>query len=418
MKDPIRHDLQRPVDARLAKAKEGGWKGSGLFPGTRHVARSVEDVRALSGKTKPGDQVVLTGDDWKDARFTFAAWGTEAAPILFTAENARFTGVSQFTFHGEHLVIAGLEFRDQTITEQHTVMLRLGLDAQRPATRCIVSGAKFLNCNTARHELRMWQLTVWGADNTIHDCEFRDYRAFGQCIVAGELPPPDFRLGLHILDCRFIDRPKVDDENGYEIIQIGGSGQMARPSGVLIAGNTFENCDGESEILTLKASDMVVRDNTFRGCQGALSLRMGDRILVQGNLFDGAGKPRTGGVGVMGADHIIVGNTFRDLREPRNQFQWTIYMPCGSSEKTEDERRGYGRAQNILITGNRFERCETLIAAGIYPRPEYPLRPRNIHVRGNVFTGTKAASAFGYVAPDVTGALPKELHEAGNQFFP
>jgi hypothetical protein len=92
---------------------------------------------------------------------------------------------------------------------------------------------------------------------------------------------------LHVLNNRFINRPKLDNQNGYEIIQIGWSGEKARSAGSLIQGNTFENCDGEDEIITVKASDVVVRGNTFLGCQGALSLRHADRVLVQENVFDG-----------------------------------------------------------------------------------------------------------------------------------
>ncbi|MBM4083460.1 MAG: hypothetical protein FJ272_01585, partial [Planctomycetes bacterium] len=233
----------------------------------------------------------------------------------------------------------------------------------------------------------------------------------------GELPA-DGLLGLHILNNRFLDRPKIDNQNGYEIIQIGGSGEMARPSGVLIQGNTFENCNGENEILTLKTSDVFVRCNTFSGCKGVLSLRMGDRMLVQRNLFDGNGRSNTGGVGVEGAGHVIIENTFRHLRAPRNYHFWPLLMACASSEKTGDDRQGYGRVKNVLIAENYFDHNDARIAVGTYPRPEYPLLPKDIWVRNNVFIGTTASSPFDYVAPDPTGAMQKTIHESGNQFRP
>ncbi|MBK8092523.1 MAG: hypothetical protein IPK32_11230 [Verrucomicrobiaceae bacterium] len=58
----LRLDLQRPIDPRLAKIESGDF-GSGQV----HVARAAVEVRALSGKLKPGDQLVLSGTAWKDA---------------------------------------------------------------------------------------------------------------------------------------------------------------------------------------------------------------------------------------------------------------------------------------------------------------------------------------------------------------
>lgn len=48
----------------------------------------------------------------------------------------------------------------------------------------------------------------------------------------------------------------------------------------------------------------------------------------------------------------------------------------------------------------------------------YPLLPHDIHVRGNVFTGTTATSAFDYIAPEFKGQPAKDLQESGNQFMP
>jgi poly(beta-D-mannuronate) lyase len=367
---------------------------------------------------KPGDRLTLTGGEWRDARFTFEGHGTMAAPILVRAEGMQFTGAASLTFAGGHLVISGLEFINQVVTQQHHVIFRLGVDAKKPATNCVVHRVRFVNCNAPLEQwtkLRMWLMTVWGADNTVAHCTFADMKTFGQMIAAGEMPPGG-RLGLHLLHNRFLDRPKLDDQNGYEIVQIGGSGEMARPSGCLIAGNTFENCSGENEILTLKVSDIFVRQNTFRACQGVVSLRMGDRMLVQGNTFDGAGRVSCGGVGIEGRDHVVIENTLRDLRSAKNFYVWPMLLVAASSEVTGADRSGYGRVKNILIAENRFERCEGGIAAGTYLRPEFPLLPQNVHVRRNVFTGTRQTTPFGFIADDPM--LKRELHESENVFEP
>jgi hypothetical protein len=92
---------------------------------------------------------------------------------------------------------------------------------------------------------------------------------------------------------------------------------------------------------------------------------------------------------------------------------------AASAENVADDMEGYGRVKNVLIANNRFEHCEKRIAAGIYPRPQYPLLPQNITVRDNVFIGNKdVTSAFDFIAPDASGVFVKELHESGNSFQP
>ena len=105
--NPLRADLQRPVDPRLLKILERGVLGSRLFRGKVRTARNAAEVRALSGRLEPGDQLVLAAGTWRDARFTFAGRGRRAAPILVRPETPGgvvFTGASEVIFRGEDLV--------------------------------------------------------------------------------------------------------------------------------------------------------------------------------------------------------------------------------------------------------------------------------------------------------------------------
>ena len=110
---------------------------------------------------------------------------------------------------------------------------------------------------------------------------------------------------------------------------------------------------------------------------------------------------------------MLIGNTFRNLIKPRDYYFRTMSMMAASAENCCDDIEGYGRAKNILIANNRFEQNDTRIAAGTYPRPNYPLLPQNIRVRNNVFVGAAAQSAFDFVAP---GTSANELREEGNLF--
>jgi len=420
----LRLDLQRPVDPRLERLKTGAVAESGLFTGKVHVARTAADVRSLSDKLKPGDQLVLASGEWKDVRFAFSGRGTEAAPILVRPEkpgSVVFSGTTEVAFYGCHLIVMGLEFKRVNPTTDKAVIFRLGRSEEQPAEHCIVTNLRFEDCGSPSTEdwprIHLWLMTVRGRDNTVANSVFTGLKNIGQMLGAANLPADGLQR-LHVVNNRFSDRPKIDNQNGYEILQIGWSGEKAKSAGSLIQGNTFENCDGENEIISLKASDIVVRDNQFNRCQGVLSLRAANRVLVQGNLFDGRSKPNTGGITLEGSDHVVIGNIFRNLKKPGSYYFWAIAMLAASAENYGDngDVAGYGRARNILIAGNRFEQCDARIAAGAYPRKEYPLLPKNIVVRDNVFTGTDATSAFDYIAPDPTGGLLKELHETGSRF--
>lgn len=423
---PLRLDLQRPVDPRLEQLQTVNPAASGLFAGKLHLARTAAEVRSLSGHLAPGDQLVLAGGEWKDARFAFSGRGTQAAPILVRPDqpgSVVFGGSSEVAFSGCHLIVTGLEFKQVNPSADNAVIFRLGRSEEDPAEHCIVTNLRFENCGSPSPsdwpKRRLWLMNVRGRDNTVANCVFAGLKNIGQMLGAANLPAAGLQR-LHVIHNCFRDRPKIDNQNGYEILQLGWSGERARPSGSLIQGNTFESCDGENEIISLKASDMVVRGNQFHACQGVLSLRAANRVLVQDNLFDGHDKPNTGGITLEGSDHVLIGNRFRNLKKPGSYYFWPIAMLAASAENYGDngDVAGYGRAKNILVAGNHFERCDARIAVGAYPRREFPLLPKNIVVRDNTFTGTDATSPFDYIAPDPAGTLPQELHLETNRFAP
>src|SRR5262249_22564364 len=72
----------------------------------------------------------------------------------------------------------------------------------------------------------------------------------------------------------------------------------------LVEYNLFEQCNGDPEVVSDKTSDNIYRFNTIVNCKGHLSLRDGDRCLVQGNLIFNS----SGGIRVYGSDHFVFNN--------------------------------------------------------------------------------------------------------------
>jgi poly(beta-D-mannuronate) lyase len=94
--------------------------------------------------------------------------------------------------------------------------------------------------------------------------------------------------------------------NGAETIQIG---QRAIPHSdlrpeTLVEDNEFVRCNGEAEIISVKTSGNIIRNNRFRDCKGELVMRHGHNNTITGNQFEGG----SGGIRLSGQAHVVAGN--------------------------------------------------------------------------------------------------------------
>ena len=79
------------------------------------------------------------------------------------------------------------------------------------------------------------------------------------------------------------------------------------PATVLLSIILFEDCDGENELISVKASRVTVRYNTIRNCPAQFTLRHGNFNQVYGNYFI-----NTPGLRIFGDDHLIHSNHFEN----------------------------------------------------------------------------------------------------------
>jgi poly(beta-D-mannuronate) lyase len=114
-------------------------------------------------------------------------------------------------------------------------------------------------------------------------------------------------------------------------------------SGTVVETNLFERCDGELEIISSKSCENIYRGNTFLECGGMLTLRHGNRCRVEGNFFLGKGKRGSGGVRVIGEDHVVVNNYIDGVVQ--GGFWVTAGIP-------DSPLVGYFQAKNCLIAFN------------------------------------------------------------------
>ena len=188
----------------------------------------------------------------------------------------------------------------------------------------------------------------------------------------------------HIDHNDFGPRPPLG-RNGGETMRVGYSYQSMFSSAALVEQNLYDRCDGEIEIISSKSCDNIYRDNTFLNCSGMLTLRHGNRCTVEGNFFMGGHNKGSGGIRVIGEDHVIV-NNYMEAINNRSAFWIT-------SGIQDSPLVGYFRAQRGLIAFNTIADSKGPyidLDAGM-GTSNRTLMPLNITFANNLFSLPKGA---------------------------
>jgi poly(beta-D-mannuronate) lyase len=323
---------------------------------------SVRELTGIADKVVPGDSIVMADGTWTNGAIVFQARGTAAKPVTLRAETAGkvlLKGESSLSIDGEYLVVSGLSFSGGT-SERPAVELR-GRYCRLTDTAVTGGMYKFL-------------VHVRGAENRVDHCYLADKTSVHPTLqVEVEGKPNHHRIDNNY----FGPRPPLG-RNGGETIRVGYSHQSMTNSATVVERNLFEQCDGENEIISNKSCENIYRFNTFRECGGMFTLRHGNRCRVEGNFFLGNGKRGSGGIRVIGEDHIVINNYIEAVRE--GGFWITSGIP-------DSPLNGYFQARNCLIAFNTFVDSPGPaidLAAGL-GRSRRTLRPENITIANNLF---------------------------------
>ncbi len=269
------------------------------------------------------------------------------------------TGQSSVEIDGEHLVVAGLFLKGVTGTKES---VRLA------GKHCRLTDTVILDA-TSKFYVRLF-----GVENRVDHCELSGKTSDSPTLqVEAEGTPNHHRIDHNL----FGPRPPLG-RNGGETIRVGYSHQSLTESGTLVEHNLFDRCDGEIEIISNKSCGNIYRANTFLDCAGMLTLRHGNRCLVEGNFFLGHHKRGSGGIRVIGEDHTIVNNYIDGVE--KGGFWVTSGIP-------DSPLNGYYRARNILIAFNTVVDSQgpgVELDAG-FGTSRRSLRPENITIANNVF---------------------------------
>jgi poly(beta-D-mannuronate) lyase len=324
---------------------------------------SAAEINEVIGKLQAGDAVVMAGGTWKDQEIRFRAEGTAERPITLRAETpgkTLLTGESSLTIEGEHVVVTGLNMKD----------------GKKATNGIFVAGkhCRLTECSVTDSTYKFF-VHLGGTENRMDHCYLAGKTSESPTLqIEAEAQP-----NHHLIDHNhFGPRPPLG-RNGGETMRVGYSWQSMSNSATVVEHNLFDRCDGELEIISNKSCENVYRNNTFLDCAGMLTLRHGNRCLVENNFFIAHHKRGSGGIRVIGEDHKIINNYIDGV------YQGGIWITSGIENSP---LKGYFRAHNVVIAFNTIvdSRGPCVDVSAGMGTSQRTLYPENITIANNLFS--------------------------------
>jgi poly(beta-D-mannuronate) lyase len=328
-----------------------------------HPVASATDIRNAASIVKPGDVLVMSDGVWRDQPIVLRGKGTADKPITLRGETPGkviLTGKSSVVIEGEHLVMSGVLLKDCELTGDGVKLV--GTDCR--LTDSAVAGGK-----------HKFFVHLFGTSNRVDHCYLAGKTNDSPTLQVEVEGRPNY----HRIDHNYFGPRPPLERNGGETIRVGYSHQSMTNSSTFVDHNLFDRCDGELEIISNKSCENIYRGNTFVDCAGTLTLRHGNRCLVEGNFFLGHHKKGSGGIRVIGEDHVIVNNYIEGVT------QGGLWITAGIPNS---ELKGYFQARNCVIAFNTIVESDgpcLQLDAGM-GTSRRTLLPENITIATNLFS--------------------------------
>jgi len=361
-----------------------------------HKVSSAADIARVADTAKPGDVVVMADGTWENQVVVFKGKGTAEKPITLKAATPGkvvLTGKSSLTIDGDYLVVSGVFLKDGQLTGDG---VKLAGHACRLTECAVVDGTyKFF-------------VHFFGTENRMDHCYLAEKTTESPTLQVEVQGQPNH----HQIDHNHFGHRPALGRNGGETMRIGYSHQSMTNSQTTVEFNLFERCDGELEIISNKSCENTYRFNTFLDCAGMVTLRHGNRCVVESNFIIGHHKRGSGGIRVIGEGHRIINNYIDGV------YQGGFWVTSGIPDSPLN---AYFQARDCVIAFNtvvdsRGPCIEQDAGIGTSKRT---LRPANITIANNVFTvpsgGTllkgKEGEGFKWMGNVATAAAPLAEHQ-------
>jgi len=276
---------------------------------TMFSGRDISDKETLNialRTVSAGDTIFLSAGTFKNWEASIDLSGTKDNPIVISGSKNALTVFSDtikgnpfFRIKGQHIVLTSIEFSNTTFRYPIVV-----LDS---CSHSSISTCTFKDNTAMKQFNHMVSVSGIGSSNKIVKCTF-DNIANGQLVsirIREKYPTKTI-----ISQNTFRNIPPNKYGNGAESIQVGQDQVaygMAEPK-VIVEQNKFIRCNGESEIISNKASGNIYRNNRFEDCEGAIVMRGGHECEIYENEFQGGRM----GVRLNGTRHHVHSNVINN----------------------------------------------------------------------------------------------------------
>ena len=346
------------------------------------VARTmpVSSASALQPTWQPGDTLLFASGSYSNQTLTIKGSGTADAPIVLKAQGAgqtSFAGTSTLTIQGNYIEVEGLTFTGSyTGNSGHIIQFH------NSSSHCRLTNCRIVSYNPSDATKDTKWVSLRGTENRVDHCYFENKTNTGTLLVvwleSGVVPS-------HQIDNNHFYRrtPNVDEQgkelNGQEIIRVGDSSSSMQDACCRVENNLFEECDGEIETISNKSCGNIYRTNTFLNCSGSLTLRHGNRCVVENNRFYGNHKSASGGVRIIGEGHTVCNNYFESLAG--NNYRAGICIVRGKENSALHE---YFQVKDATVRGNIFVNCIEAMCVNFHSSSECTLPPVNTTIENNI----------------------------------
>ena len=363
-----------------------------------HAAETlVSDAKTFeeAAKTaKAGDVLVLKNGEWKDAGLKCRASGSSDVPLTIKAETPGkviLTGDSRLQLGGRFILVEGLSFQNPTGTE----CIELRIDTDEVAHECRVTQCAVVNTLPADEKSQSARfVSIYGREHRVDHCRLEGKTTLGTLMVVW-LSNEQKDWGRHRIDHNYFGARERLGKNGGEIIRLGDSETSMLEAKCVVEHNTFEKCNGEAECISNKSCGNLYRRNTFLEVSGTLTLRHGNGCTVEENAFLGNNAKGTGGVRIIGENHLVSRNYFENLTGDKERSALCVMAGIPNTLLN-----GYAQVKDARIENNLFVNCKVPFAFAVMGDKTATLAPENTLVPNNRFNTAKP-KAF----PDHPGLL-------------
>lgn len=382
---------------------------------TTTTVNTLNELTDAFSNALPGDVIIVENGTYNWGKITLvnnegssnSAWITVKAQ---STSGVVFTGNTYIAFSGNRIVVDGFKFANGSAGTNPVIAFRSTTTTFANYSR--VTNITIDNYNTLSADTTTeneW-IGFFGVRNRLDHCNFYNKsnpRATVVVWYSTATFPEKSVSTYHLIDSNYFAGRTYMGGNGGETIRVGVGNNSTTDGYNVIEYNLFEGCiQTEPEIVSNKSAYNTYRYNTFKNCNGGLTLRMGKRCNVYGNYFivNDATKTDSYGVRIIDLGHKVYNNYFEGLLGSSGDLttmRFPIVIVNGTFATADSLNPGvldgqYLPADSALVAYNTVVNCKGGggINIGYNSSGANPYQPKGLKISNNLIKMTTGQAVY------------------------